>query len=266
MPKSINKYIRVFFSFISTSIAKELEYKINFIIEIISVVGNLLGSLFVLSLFYSFGSDLGGWSWTNSVIVLGIYMILEGVTTTLLHPNLSRIVKHVQDGTLDYVLLKPVNSQFWLSFRIISPWGIPSLLSGITLIIWSLLRNNYELISLNIILVLLSFICSVLILYSLWFLLATTSIWFVKVWNANEVLRSILVAGRYPISAYPSALRFVFTFIIPITFLTTVPAKSILGNLSYKTSFYSFIIAFLMLFITNLFWRFALRFYTSASS
>ena len=39
---------------------------------------------------------------------------------------------------------------------------------------------------------------SIIILYSLWFLISTTSIWFVRVWNANEVLRSILVTGRYP--------------------------------------------------------------------
>ena len=60
-------------------------------------------------------------------------------------------------------------------------------------------------------------LAAALILYSLWFVLAALSIWFVKVWNATEVLRYTLVAGRYPISAYPPALRVVFTLVLPVT-------------------------------------------------
>ena len=110
------------------------------------------------------------------------------------------------------------------------------------------------------------FFCSLVILYSLWFIIATTSIWFVKVWNANEVLRSTLVAGRYPISAYPRMLRMIFTYIIPIAFLTTVPSEALLGRLDLATLIQSLIISILMLKLSKSFWNFALKFYTSASS
>ena len=55
-----------------------------------------------------------------------------------------------------------------------------------------------------------------LILYSLWFLIAATSIWFVKTWNATEVLRALLASGRYPLNAYPPALRLLFTLVLPV--------------------------------------------------
>ena len=69
-----------------------------------------------------------------------------------------------------------------------------------------------------------------LILYSLWFLIAATSIWFVKTWNATEVLRALLASGRYPLNAYPPALRLLFTLVLPVAFLTTVPAQVLLGE------------------------------------
>ena len=75
---------------------------------------------------------------------------------------------------------------------------------------------------------------SFLILYSLWFIIATTSIWFVRVWNANEVLRSTLVAGRFPICSYPIQIRKFLTFVLPIAFLTTVPAQAMLDVISIK--------------------------------
>ncbi len=249
-----------------TSIQSELEYRFNIFVELISVLGNLLGSLFILSLFYSPETDLGGWSWNSAIIVLGMYNFLEGITTTFLQPNLSRIVKHIQNGTLDFVLLKPIDSQLWLSFRIFSPWGIPSIFSGVVLILIGLIYSNtlinFKFIFYSTIMI----SSSVTILYSMWFLIATTSIWFVRVWNANEVLRSTLVAGRYPITAYPESLRKVFTFIIPIAFLTTIPAQAMLNMITFRMLSLSALVASLTFFFARRFWIFSLRFYTSASS
>jgi ABC-2 type transport system permease protein len=109
-------------------------------------------------------------------------------------------------------------------------------------------------------------LCSALILYSLWFVLAATSIWFVKVWNATEVLRSTLVAGRFPVSAYPPALRTLFTLVLPVAFLTTVPAEAILGTGTSQWLLASVVVAVVSLALSRWFWGFALRFYTSASS
>ena len=130
-------YGRSLRSFWSTSLAAELEYPLNAVIELVSVFGNLAGSLFVLQLLFAGGSSLGGWSWNGALVVLGLYTLLDGITTCLLQPNLSRIVNHVQTGTLDYVLLKPIDSQFWLSTRTVSPWGLPAIGAALGLIAWA---------------------------------------------------------------------------------------------------------------------------------
>ena len=260
------RLIRTVLSFWASSIESELEYRFNILIEIISVVGNLLGSIFTLSIFYGPNHNLGGWSWYEALIILGIYSLLDGFTATLLQPNLSRIVRHVQNGTLDYVLLKPISSQLWLSLRFISPWGKPSILVGLVLIVFGVINSNVKIDLLSISFAILMIISSLLILYSLWFLIATTSIWFVKVWNANEVLRSTLVASRYPLSAYPDSLRKIFTFILPIAFLTTIPAQAILNNVSITLISLTLFVSLIFFLISTKFWVFALRFYTSASS
>ena len=165
-------------------------------------------------------------------MVLGIYTLLDGLTSTLLQPNLGALVTHVQKGTLDFVLLKPVDSQFWLSLRSFSPWGLPGVAVGLVLMIVGMVRAGTTPTPLGLALGVLVLVAASLLLYSLWFVLAATSIWFVKVWNATEVLRATLVAGRYPISAYPAGLRVLFTFVLPVAFLTTVPAEALLGKAS----------------------------------
>ena len=103
-------------------------------------------------------------------------------------------------------------------------------------------------------------------LYSLWFMLGATSIWFVKIYNVTEVLRGLLEAGRVPIGAYPVAYRIFFTFVIPVAFLTTVPAQAMLGQGHWGWLLGAAGLSLLLLQLSRWFWQFALLFYTSASS
>jgi ABC-2 type transport system permease protein len=258
------RYLKVLRLFWSAAIAAEMEYRINFIISAFSSLGNLIGSIFGLFLFYRTGYTFTGWSWDAALVVLGIFTLLQGFSATFLAPNLNRIVRHVQEGTLDFVLLKPIRSQFWLSIHTLSLWGIPDLILGLLIIGYAGRKLNLGID--KYLLTIFPLACGLVILYSLWFILGATSIWFVKIYNVTEVLRGFLDAGRYPITAYPAAYRFFFTFIVPVTFLTTVPAQSLLGQIQFTWWLGAGFLAIVLFFISTQFWRFALRFYTSASS
>ncbi|MTJ09087.1 ABC transporter permease [Anabaena sp. UHCC 0204] len=260
----MQRYLKVLRLFWSAAIASEMEYRINFIIAAVSSLGNLVGSLFSLFLFYRTGYTFTGWSWDAALIILGIFTLLQGFSATFLAPNLNRIVRHVQEGTLDFVLLKPIRSQFWLSIHTLSLWGIPDLIFGLLIIGYAGKKLGLGID--KYLLGILPLACGLVILYSLWFILGATSIWFVKIYNLTEVLKGFLEAGRYPISAYPATYRLFFTFIVPVVFLTTVPAQIILGQIQFTWLIGTVFLAILLFFISTRFWRFALRFYTSASS
>lgn len=201
--------------------AAELEYRFNFLIATLSSLTSLFGSLFGLFLFYRTGYNFQDWSWEEAMVVLGIFTILQGFSATFLVPNLNRIVEQVQQGTLDLILLKPISSQFWLSARIFSPWGIPDLAFGGIIIGYAGSRLGLGIS--NYLVSVAPLLFGLASLYSLWFMLGATSIWFVKIYNVTEVLRGLLEAGRYPIVAYLAAYRFFFTFMMPVAFLTTIP-------------------------------------------
>ncbi|MDB9313509.1 ABC transporter permease [Spirulina sp. CS-785/01] len=257
------RYLQVLRLFWGTAIAAELEYRLNFLIAALSSLTNLSGSLFGLFLFYRTGYQFQDWSWEEALTVLGTFTLLQGFAATFLIPNLNRIVEQVQQGTLDFILLKPISSQFWLSARTLSPWGFPDLVFGTVIITYAGSRLNLELLNYGLALIPLLF--GIIILYSLWFMMGATSIWFVKIYNVTEVLRGLLEAGRFPMVAYPALYRVFFTFVIPVAFLTTIPAKVLLGR---SEGFWVLGggLAIGLFLCSRLFWRFALRFYTSASS
>ncbi|NES87708.1 MAG: ABC transporter permease [Moorea sp. SIO2B7] len=260
----MKRYLHILILFWTTAIAAELEYRLNFLIATLTSLANLGGNIFGLFLFYRTGYTFQGWSWQEAMIVLGIFTLLQGFSASFLIPNLSRIVQQVQLGTLDFVLLKPISSQFWLSSRMISPWGFPDLFFGMILIIYAGTELNLTIT--NYLISVMPIIFSIIILYSIWFLLGSTSIWFVKIYNVTEVIQGLLEAGRFPIVAYPTAYRFFFTFVVPVAFLTTIPAEAMLGRSQITWFIGAAMLAVGLLLASRLFWRFALRFYTSASS
>ena len=260
----MKRYLDVLRLLWSAAFAAELEYRINIVLATLTSLGNLAGSLFGLFLFYRTGYTFQGWSWAEALVVLGIFTLLQGFSSTFLAPNLNSIVKLVQQGTLDFVLLKPISSQFWLSIHTISPWGIPDIVFGGGLIFYA--GNQLNVQFSDYLLSAIPLIFGFASLYSLWFMLGATSIWFVKIYNVTEVLRGLLEAGRYPMVAYPTAYRFFFTFVVPVAFLTTVPAEAMLGRVQLGWIIGAGLLAIALLFIARSFWGYALRFYTSASS
>lgn len=268
----MRRYLELLHLFWTTALAAEMEYRSNFLLAGITSLGNLVGSVFAIWLFYRKLNVLGGYSFDEALIVLGFFVLLEGVANTVFRQNLSRIVAHVREGTLDFILLKPVDSQFWLSARNCSPWGIPNIVLGAALVFYGGTHLHFG--PGDYAMGLLPLALGMVMLYSLWFILGATTIWFVKIQNITHVLYQLLEAGRFPVTAYPPVYRFAFTFLVPVAFLTTFPAQMMIGHAVPGTLGEhrwvllgtSLVMATGLLAISRIFWRFALRYYTSASS
>jgi ABC-2 type transport system permease protein len=250
--------------FWATSLAAEMEYRVNFVTSTLSSVGQLVGTVATINLLYAKGYQFAGWPLEASYLVVGLFTLMDGVTTSALSPNLSRIVQHVQRGTLDFILLKPLDAQVQLSTRNLTPWGLPNVVLAVALLGYA--GAKLGLPWYGYVLGVVPVLFSLTILYALWFMVGTTTIWFTKVWNATEVLRSFVEAGKYPMSAYHPAVRFFFTFILPVAFMTTVPAEVMRGEKGAWLIGVEGLIALGLMVAARLFWRWAMRSYTSASS
>ena len=83
----MGRYFKSLRRFWGTAVASQLEYQLNVVIELVAVGLSLLGSLFMLSLFFGPGRELGGWSWHEALIVQGFYTVLDGDGQHLVAPQ-----------------------------------------------------------------------------------------------------------------------------------------------------------------------------------
>jgi len=255
------RYLRLFFLFWQTALMARMEYQANFLTALGVVFLESAGMLFGLYLFYQNGYDLGGWRWQEALLVMAAARFLDGVFVSWINPNLRRTSERVQQGTLDFVLLKPADSQFLVSVEQFTVWGLPSFLVAGMLFLYAA-----RAVALNAGYFALALLLSGVLFYALAFALATTTIWFVKLFNVVNFLGAVLWNAQYPVSAFDRPFRLLMTYAIPVYFMTTVPAEVALGRKGPGFLLALFGLSLGVFLFSRAFWRFALKSYSSASS
>ena len=225
----IARYLRIARIFAGASIAVNLEYRANFVVNLIESLLRGAGSVLGLAVLFGDGTSLGGWSRLEATVLVGVFTFLDGLMGILIYPNLRRVAEAVRTGSMDFTLLKPVDAQFMVSVREVDVFSLPSALIGLGLIVWAASQIGTVTLS-GVLLALLLLVGAMGIVYSLCFMLVTTAFWFVRVENTLELFWGLYRAGQFPVTAFPSWTRLLFTFVVPVAFITTVPAEAIVGR------------------------------------
>jgi ABC-2 type transport system permease protein len=260
------RYFRLLRIFYQNTLQNEMEYRFNFFSNIFQSFFWLVWAALSARVYFFHTESVLGWSYHEVLIVMGLFFFMNGYRQMFLTPNLSRLSEYVKLGTLDYILTKPVNSQFLVSLRYVGVfnWGDPLL--GLGMVVYALVQMRHIPSLDQVMLFVVLCLAGMVVLYSLVLMLQTLTIWLVSVDRVDALVQGFLETGRYPISFYRGWIGAVLTVIIPVAFLTTFPAQALLGRLEPWLAGAAVVLAATVLLIASLFWRFALRAYTGASS
>jgi ABC-2 type transport system permease protein len=186
--------------------------------------------------------------------------------STLVWPNTERFNASIRDGSFDYNLLQPVNSQFLVSFSRITVWRSWELLLAIILVVAGILTSRQLITPASVFSFLVMIMAGILVLYSLWIVMISFTFWFVKFDNNVTILQALMDAGRYPTTVYPAWLRIIVTFVIPIALATTVPLQALRGDLTFWQILLFLAIGMASALISSWVWKAGVKRYSGASS
>lgn len=260
------KSARLIRLFAGLSLQNETSYRLDFLMKIVGAAINLAGELFTLWAIFANARSLAGWGPYEVIVLLGVFRIMVGVIGTSIGPNMRAMMEDIRSGGLDHVLVKPINAQFYVSFRNWVFFRALDTLSGLLLVIVGCALLSKQVSIGTIGLFVLTLIAGSVIIYSFWLILATTTFWFTRLANIEMLFWNVFHAGRYPIDVYNPWIRWTLTFILPLAFLTTIPAQALLGRGQVYTLLVSLTVAPVMLLVATAFWRIGLRRYSGASA
>jgi len=249
---------------IKASVLLSLQYRVDFFIQMVMSLFWSAIALTPLLVLFTMRDSVAGWSENEALIVAGFFMTLKGVLQGAIQPALTNVVEHVRKGTLDFLLLKPVDAQFMLSTSKLDLARVTDVLAGLGLSMYALRKSGAHPTLGQVALALLILTSAVTVLYSIWILVVSLSFRVVKVDNLSYLIVSVFDAARFPSSVFQGALAFVFTFIVPLALMTTYPALALLGKLRPHEVLTALLVAAVFLFLSRFVWLRSVRFYTGA--
>lgn len=194
------------------------------------------------------------------VIFLGVF---HGVFTK----NLENFPHIVVTGKLDLLLLQPISTQWIVSIRQMRPIAFLRVPLGIILLALLALSGRiptptvYGIVS-SVILV----GASEILIYSVWFMVATLLIWLPTMSNIVELLYQINVMSRYPYDFYREITWWVALCTFPFSIAIAVPYRALVGRASLAEMVILILTAGVFFAASRSFWHHALRSYSSASN
>ncbi len=258
--------LRLFYIYFKVSVLSETAYRVNFFVQLVQSLLELGTALAGLGVIFSFTNSLGGWGVDEMLALVGVYFLLGGVISLIIQPGMSGLIDSVRDGTLDFMLTKPEDSQLLVSVQRVAIFSLIDLLLGLGVLITALIRLGEKIGGWQTAGFFGALAAGGVIVYSFWLILASLSFWFVRVENLLEIFRSMYEAGRWPISLYPGWLRFGLTFIVPVAFATTIPAEVLTGRLNGWTLAMAVGLAVLLFILARVIWKQGLKRYSGASA
>jgi ABC-2 type transport system permease protein len=262
--RRLAKYARLLGVQLRASLLLALQYRLDFAVDAILSLCWIAASLAPLIVVFGQRPTIVGWSWPEALLVVAFFTMLKAVLDGCIQPSLQAVVEHIRRGTLDFMLLKPADAQFLVSTTRFELWKITDLLAGLAMGVFALQRIGHVPSPRALLVTLLLLGVAVLILYSIWILVISLAFSVVKVDNLSFLFSSIYDAARWPSSVFRGVVAFVFTFVIPLTVMTTYPALALLDRLALWRAGAALGGALLFAIAARVVWLRSLRRYTGA--
>jgi len=258
--------LRVASTYLRLNVLGELQYRVNFFVQLLQSVIAVATGLVALALVFRFTDDLKGWSPAELLVVMGVHVLVGGILQSMVQPNMQRLIEDVHEGTLDYVLTKPADAQALVSVRELRLWRAVDVLVGGVVVAWAAANLGHAVGGARALLFVAALALGALTLYSLWLILTASVFWIIRSGDLLELFMGVYQAGRWPVGIYPGWLRGILTFLIPVAFAVTLPAQVVARRLTPEALGVALVVTALALVAARLVFFAGLRRYAGASA
>src|SRR5207249_3433152 len=132
--------LHLLLTFVRLGIANELVYRTNFLVQIVQSLLELGTALAGLAIIFAHTKTVGHWRPAELLVLLGVYFLVGGAINVVLQPSMQHLMEDIQQGTLDFTLMKPEDAQVLVSISRVSIWELADMILGLVVLSVALTR------------------------------------------------------------------------------------------------------------------------------
>jgi ABC-2 type transport system permease protein len=264
---NLKRHLSLYAALWKNSVTREMSFKGNFILWIVVELLWFGLQLSFVSVVYAQTETVGTWSKWQMVLLVGASNFIQQLYQAFFLTNCTNLSELVRTGRMDFLLLLPVNTRFLVSLRVVDLGAFVNAVFGLCVILFAAAKLHLHPAPAQLAGFGALCLVGVLVHYSLMFMLATICFWTVRAQGIVWGYYNLFNIARMPDEAFKGAFKAVFTFGLPVLLVSNVPVRVLADKVLAPSAWPSLVgIGLLWALLSECFWRFSVRHYTSASS
>ena len=256
---------------VDARIRAQLQYRLSFAINLVgAALISFLDFLAILIIFQQV-EELGEWSAAEVALLYAIASISFAITDLVIG-HLDLLPKMIREGEFDLILIRPLGSLFQVVAADFSLRRLGKAFQGTVVLVVALAHLDVEWGAGRVAMLGLAIAAGAVIYAGVWVAFSTITFWLI---DSQEVANAFSYGGnfvaQYPVSIFGPWLRRLILFVVPIAFVSYLPALYVLDKedelgLPRVLQFASPLVAAATLGVAGLVWRTAVRHYRSVGA
>ncbi|WP_114570813.1 ABC transporter permease [Exiguobacterium flavidum] len=262
----MRRYARLYLLYIKSHFKVMMEYRLDFLLGILSVFFQQFAALFFLTVVFSHIETLKGWDYYEILFIYGIAFLGRAIHHIFFDNLWTLGWRYIRTGNLDRVLLRPVNPLFQIVAERLQQDGFGQLLIGGAVLYTASLKLAIDWGVTEVIWLVVFVLSSGALYIAINLFFATLSFWMTDSLPIVSAVFSLSDFARYPMAIYSKVITFILTFIIPYGFTAFYPATFFFEGKQSAFALATPLVAGVSLVIAYRFWTFGLQRFASTGT
>ncbi len=262
----MGRYLRLYLKFVRFSFSKAMEFRLDFFFRVVMDFFFYGTQLAFFAVLYGQTQELGGWDRSQAFVFIAGFFLVDAIHMTLFANNMWMLPILVNKGDLDYYLMRPVSSLFFLSLREFAANSFLNLVLAVGIFAWSLTQLSSPIDLGGVTLYLALILNGALLYFVLHICFLIPVFWLQSARGLGEIFFSAAKYSERPERIFSGYLRRALVSVLPFSLVASRPAQILFEGADSSALVNIAIVTPLAFGFLLWFWNRALRSYSSASS
>jgi ABC-2 type transport system permease protein len=263
----LRKYSKLYWEFAKNHLKVMMEYRIDFLIGVFSVMLEQFASIFFVKVVFDHIEQLNGWNFYEILFIYGVAATGRSIHQIFFDNLWTLGWQYIRPGKLDRLLIRPINPLFHVVADRLHQDGFGQLIIGLIILGTSIPHLDITWGVLQVFILIVLIISSGLIFIAINLFFATFSFWMIDSLPIVWAVFNLSDFARYPLTIYHKGIRMFLTWIIPYGFTAFYPAAYFIDQEGYKWFvLWTPLVAIVCSVIAYTFWNRGLKAFSSTGS
>ncbi len=262
----MRRYLRLYLYFLRFSFSRAMEFRLDFFFRIgMDIIWNAFQITFFTLLFLKTGL-LGGFDFDQTLVFAGTLFFVDAFQMSVFANNMWWLPILINKGDLDYYLVRPVSSLYFLSLRDFAANSFVNLLISIGILTWALVRYPHPISLASFGMYFGLLLVGIALQYLVYLVFLIPVFWLHTGGGLKETYFALSAASNRPHRIFTGWARGILVSVLPFAFVASFPVVALFEPVDGTLFLLAAAVLAGAILVAALHWRAGLRAYSCASS